>query len=445
MRRNSLGLRLMGLALLMVAASLVLAGVILQTLFVDNLERSVRGDLDAALTRLVALIDPTQPVTTILAPLPDPRYETPLGGRYWQIEALDSGGMARSRSLFDQELPTGGVADGETFHWVNGNGLHLILVSRTVEIGTRRFRVSVGEDHDRIHQAGIQYGWDIARLFSLLGIAIVAAAWAQLRLVLLPLNRLRNAVDDVRRGEVERLEGDFPAEIEPLVDEVNGLLSEREVLAQRGRRRASDLAHGLKTPLAALHGIAMRLRDRGEEMEASSLDELALEMSSRVDYQMRLASLRTRSGEHRESSSLNTAILRTVTVLRKTERGERLHWLAELGDDIHVDIHRQDLMELVGVTLENASKWAKSSVVVQISRQAEMAVLTITDNGPGIADKKMEKLGRRGARLDEKVPGTGLGLAIATEILELNGGTIAYMQAPRGGLTVEMRLPLARR
>lgn len=445
MRRNSLGLRLMGLALLMVAGSLLLAGVILHSLFVDNLERSVRSDLDAALTRLVALIDPAQAVTTILAPLPDPRYETPLGGRYWQVEALDSAGMARSRSLFDQELPSSDVADGEAFHWVNSDGLHLILVSRIVEIGPRRFRVTVAEDHDRIHQAGVQYGWDIARLFGLLGIVIVTAAWAQLRLVLLPLNRLRNAVDDVRRGEVDRLGGQFPAEIEPLVDEVNGLLSEREALAQRGRRRASDLAHGLKTPLAALYGIAMRLRDRGEEAEATSLDELALEMSSRVDYQMRLASLRTRSGEHRESSSLNTAILRTVSVLRKTERGEQLHWQVELGDDMHVDIHRQDLMELVGVTLENASKWASSSVVVQISQRAEMAVLKITDDGPGIPAKQIEKLGRRGARLDEAVPGTGLGLAIATEILELNGGAIAYQQGRRGGLTVEMRLPLARR
>jgi signal transduction histidine kinase len=435
----------MGLALLIVAGCLFLAGIILQTLFVDNLERSVRDDLDAALSRLVAQIDPAQADITILAPLPDPRYETPLGGRYWQVEALDSHTMARSRSLFDQELPTGEHADGEAFHWANGDGLNLILVSRTVEIGTRHFRVTVAEDQNRIRAAGVQYGWDIARLFGLLGVAIFAAAWAQLRLVLRPLSRLRNAVDDVRRGEVERLDGDFPSEIEPLVDEVNGLLSEREALAQRGRRRASDLAHGLKTPLAALHGIAMRLRDRGEEAEASSLDELAFEMSSRIDYQMRLASLRPRSGDHRESSSLNTAILRTVTVLRKTERGEILHWQAELGDDVYVDIHRQDLMELVGVTLENASKWARSSVTVHISRQADVAVLRITDDGPGIPTKKIEMLGRRGARLDEAVPGTGLGLAIATEILELNGGSISYARAPRGGLAVEMRLPLAKR
>ncbi|KKB80832.1 hypothetical protein VW35_01095 [Devosia soli] len=445
MKTNSLGLRLMGLAFIMVTISLIMAGVILQTLFVDNLERSVRNDLDAALTRLVALIDPDRADPTILAPLPDPRYEVPMGGRYWQIEALDGEGVARSRSLFDQQIDTAQAPDGNAFHWINGEGLHLILVSRTVEIVNKRFRVTVGEDHDRIHQAGMQYGWDIAKLFSLLGIVIVGAAWAQLRLVLRPLDRLRNAVDDVRRGEVARLEGKFPSEIEPLVDEVNGLLAERETLAQRGRRRASDLAHGLKTPLAALHGIAMRLRDRGDEAEATSIDELALEMSSRVDYQMRLASLRTRTGEHHESSSLNTAILRTVTVLRKTESGEQLHWMVELGDEVHVDIHRQDLMELVGVTLENACKWARSAVVVQIFREADVALLKIIDDGPGIPPKEIQKLGRRGARLDENVPGTGLGLAIATEILDLNAGSITYAEAPRGGLAVTLRLPLARR
>ena len=432
----------MSMAALLVVGSLILAGLVLQALFVVNLERTVRADLDAALSRLVALIDPEKPEPTIREPLPDPRYETPLGGRYWQIEALDNRLMARSRSLFEQELETGGAADGETYHQSSQDGLHLILLSRTVTIGTRQFRITVGEDHEEVHRAGVQYGWDIAKLFSLLAIAILGAAWAQLQLGLMPLNRLRRTVDDVRRGEADRLTGRFPSEIQPLVDEVNGLLAEREALAQRGRRRASDLAHGLKTPLAALHGIAMRLRDKGDEDEATSLDELALEMSARVDYQMRLASLRTRSAEHHESSSLNTAILRTLAVLRKTDRGERLHWQAELGDDHKVDIHRQDLMELVGIMLENASKWARSTVIVQTRKEGNQALLRISDDGPGIPPELTDKLGNRGARLDENVPGTGLGLAIATEILEINNGSITYAKADRGGLLVEIRLPL---
>ncbi|QQR40004.1 sensor histidine kinase [Devosia rhizoryzae] len=443
MNRQSLGLRLMGLAASMVVFSLVFAGFILHALFVSNLERSVQGDLEAALTRIVALIDPAAAQPSIRLPLPDPRYDTPLGGRYWQIEDTDSGAIARSRSLFDQELGGEPVSETGTFHFSNDSNLHLIMIRRPIEVGNRHFEVTVGENHEPIHEAGMRFAWDIARLFSLLGLVILGIAWVQLRLGLRPLDRLRSSVDEVRRGDVDALTGAFPSEIQPLVDEVNALLAERQSLAERGRRRAADLAHGLKTPLAALHGVAMRLRDRGDEDDAVVLDDLAQEMSSRVDYQMRLAALRSRSREHRESSSLNTAVLRTMTVLRKTGRGEMLHWKAELGEEVNVDIHRQDLLELIGVTLENGAKWARTTVAVQSSKQDGMALITVGDDGPGIEPEHMQKLGSRGLRHDESVPGTGLGLAIAKEILELNRGTIGYAVAPLGGLLVEIRLPLA--
>ncbi|QMV01929.1 sensor histidine kinase [Devosia sp. D6-9] len=444
MRRGSLGLRLMGFAILLVVGALVLSGFALHGLFVSNLETNARADLDAALSRLVALIDPKQAEPRVIGPLPDPRYETPLGGRYWQIEAVDGSGVARSRSLWDQQFHTTEGADGQSLQPLS-DGHEAIVFTRTVEIGAHRFRVTVGEDYEDIRLAGVRYGWDIAKLFALLAMVIIGAAWVQLRLGLMPLDRLRRSVDDVRKGKITRLTGNFPSEVQPLVDQVNGLLSEREALVDRGRQRASDLAHGLKTPLAALHGIAMRLRDKGDELQAEAIEELADEMSARVDYQMRLASLRTRSGDRRESTSLNSAVIRTVTVLRKTHQGEFLHWMAELGDDLQVDIHRQDLMELVGITLENASKWAHSKVIVRSRQDGEMAVLEISDDGPGIPPKLLGELGSRGARLDESLPGTGLGLAIATEILVLNGGSIAYSIAEAGGLAVEIRLPLAER
>ncbi|CDP51090.1 periplasmic sensor signal transduction histidine k inase [Devosia sp. DBB001] len=434
----------MGFAVLLVVGALVLSGFALHGLFVSNLETNARADLDAALSRLVALIDPEQAEPRVIGPLPDPRYETPLGGRYWQIEAVDGSGVARSRSLWDQQFHTTDAADGQSFQPLS-DGHEAIVFTRTVEIGPHRFRVTVGEDYEDIRLAGVRYGWDIAKLFALLAMVIIGAAWVQLRLGLMPLDRLRRSVDDVRKGRITRLTGNFPSEVQPLVDQVNGLLSEREALVDRGRQRASDLAHGLKTPLAALHGIAMRLRDKGDEQQAEAIEELADEMSARVDYQMRLASLRTRSGDRRESTSLNSAVIRTVTVLRKTHQGEFLHWMAELGDDLQVDIHRQDLMELVGITLENASKWAHSKVVVRSRQDSEMAVLEISDDGPGIPPKLLGELGSRGARLDESLPGTGLGLAIATEILVLNGGSIAYSVAEAGGLAVEIRLPLAER
>ena len=437
---------MMGLAIVWVVLSLGAAGVAMQYLFGVNIERSTRADMDAALTRLAAVILPSADLPSLSTPLPDPRYATPFGGRYWQIEALDSGRIARSRSLWDFVIDAPND-DGAVHHQAGPDGQHLILLTRQLQIdsaaGPRRFLVTVGQDHGPIHAATQQFGHDATQVQLLLGALIILAAWLQVRLGLSPISRVKHAIEAVRRGDAARLEGGFPSELSPLVQEVNGLLDARDVMMERSRAKAADLAHGLKTPLAAIHGIAERLRDRGNDAEADMLQVLSLEMSERVDYQMRLAALRLRTSEHATRSSLDAAILRTLTVLKKTGRGESLHWVAELVDDCWVDVHRQDLMELVGITLENAAKWSSSRVIIRSQRHQDMALLEICDDGPGIPEDQLKSLGIRGMRLDQTLPGSGLGLAIAAEILELNNGTVSFSRAQVGGLVVNISLPLA--
>ncbi|MBD8065700.1 HAMP domain-containing histidine kinase [Devosia sp. PTR5] len=441
----SLKLRLMGLAAIWVIVSLLAAAFILHFLFVANLERTAHEDMDAAMTRLVALIDAQSPGSNLTAPLPDPRYDTPLGGRYWQITTPDGAILGRSRSLWDMTIPVTGATEREINHFAAPPEWHIIYIMRSIDIGGRTIAVMVGEDHQPIHAAANKFAWDIGWLFSLLALLILLAAWLQLRLGLAPLARLREGVDAVRKGQKPRLIGEMPREVLPLIDEVNALLEERAANTEKARRRASDLAHGLKTPLAALHGIALRVRDKGNAADADLIDDLAFEMSKRVDYQMRVAALQVRNAEHRESTSLNSAVIRTITVLKKTGRGEGLHWMADLPQDFEVDIHRQDLMELVGVLLENATKWAASQVIVRSHGTEEAVQLEIGDDGVGIEEDKLAALGRRGVRLDETAPGTGLGLSIAAEILDINGGTIDYGRSEAGGLRVTVTLPLTNR
>jgi signal transduction histidine kinase len=100
-------------------------------------------------------------------------------------------------------------------------------------------------------------------------------------------------------------------------------------------------------------------------------------------------------------------------------------------------------MELVGITLENAAKWASSRVVVRSMRNGEYAKLEICDNGPGIPAEQLLSLGKRGVRLDESLPGSGLGLAIAAEILDINRGSMMFGEASGGGLVVTLTLPLS--
>lgn len=443
---HSLRLRMMGLAVVWVVASLVAAGLALQYLFGVNIERSSREDMEAALMRIAAVIVPDDDPPSLSTPLPDPRYATPFGGRYWQIEALDTGEVSRSRSLWDFviEAPN---ADDAVHHQPGPEGRHLILLSRRLEIegeaGVRPYLVTVAQDHGPLHEAAQSFARDLTQVLLVLGGLIIIAAWLQIKAGLFPIERVKQAIESVRRGDLTRLEGKFPTELQPLIQEVNGLLDAREVMMERARSRASDLAHGLKTPLAAIHGIAERLRSKDCETEANLLQDLSFEMSERVDYQLRLAALRVRTSAHSAHASLNTAVIRTLTVLKKTGRGEELHWVADLAGDCWVDLHRQDLMELVGVTLENAAKWATSRVTVRSRHDGQMATLEISDDGPGIPAEQLKSLGVRGVRLDQSLPGTGLGLAIAAEILDINRGKMTFGHAPGGGLVVTLCLPLS--
>jgi signal transduction histidine kinase len=444
---RSLRLRLMAVALVWVVVSLVGAALILQYLFTVNVERSARENMEAAITRLAASIVADANPPAIAEPLPDPRYSTPFGGRYWQIEAVDTGAITRSRSMWDQNIDVPTNYDG-VFYRTGPDNRQLILLTRLLQVdgpgGPQAFRVTVGEDYDPIHRATQAFVQDASRLLALLGAVILIAAYLLLRLGLGPVSRIRQAIEAVRHGNTARLEGKFPSELDSMVDELNRLLEVREVMSDRARARAADLAHGLKTPLAALHGIADRLRETGNDPDADLLQDLSFEMSERVDYQLKLSVLRPRTGADNVSSSLNTAVLRTVAVLKKTSRGEDLHWVAQLGADCLVNIHRQDLMELIGVLMENATKWASSRIVVQSRLEEACAILEICDDGPGIPDDHSSQLGERGHRLDENLPGTGLGLSIAREILALNGGSMAFSRADLGGLMVSLCLPLSR-
>ena len=438
---------MMGLAVVWVCTSLLAAGLSLQYLFSVNIERTTREELDAALTRLAAVLVSSPGGPALSAPLPDPRYDTPFGGRYWQVELLRTGQLARSRSLWDFVIDAP-MSDDEVHHQPGPDDTHLILRTRLLEIESdndrEKYLVTVAQDHGPIHEATQRFGQDVTQVLFGLGGLIVLAAWLQIRIGLSPIRGVKLAIEAVRRGDIERLEGQFPTELRPLVQEVNGLLDARETMMERARARAADLAHGLKTPLAAVHGIAERLRDQGIITEADLLQDLSFEMSERVDYQMRMAALRVRTSAHAMRSSLNSAVIRTLTVLKKTGRGEALHWVADLSDDCWVDVHRQDLMELVGVTLENAAKWASGRVIVRSMRKGDNAVLEICDDGPGIPSDQLSSVGTRGVRLDQTLPGSGLGLAIAAEILDINRGSMTFAEAPGGGLVVTLVLPISR-
>ncbi|MHB1111033.1 MAG: sensor histidine kinase [Devosia sp.] len=453
MTPRSLRLRLLAGAALWIALALFVAGIGIAYMFIASVERDQRRDLTATFNRVVALIDPAASPPGLSQPLTDPRYETPFSGLYWQLEDITTGEAGRSRSLWDfaigsAALPAAaGATQFATLSGPSGQSLSVLVrdIRLTEEAGNRALRVTIAEDRATLDATIARFGWELAAALLLLAAALIAAAWLQVHLGLSQLQKLRAGIEAIRRGQSDRLEGDFPAEVLPLTAEVNELLQSQQATIDFARARAADLAHGLKTPLAVLATTADALRTRSDPETAALVEQLASEMADRVDYQLRLSRLRMRTRAHMLSARLDEALRRTVAVLRKTHDGERLNWVAELGQPLAVDIDDHDLIELVGVLLENAAKWAQSAVHLRSRRDGGMAEVSISDDGPGLTEAQIAGLGTRGRKLDESKKGSGLGVSIALEIVALNNGTLDFGRSERGGLLITLRLPLAAR
>lgn len=449
MRPRSLRLRLLGGAALWIVLALIVAGLAIGWMFTANVERSMREGLTASLNRLVAQIDAGASEPVSATALPDPRYATPLSGVYWQVEELGTANAWRSRSLWDAMLDTSGAAaPGGTERFVTLAGpsdqpLSAMLREVSFADQHKRFRVTLAENRALLDESIRQFGGDLVLALVFLGLALILAAWLQVQLGLRPLQNLRKGIGAVRRGEAQKLPAEYPAELLPLVGEVNELLEQQQKSMEFARARAADLAHGLKTPLSVLRNLAAEMKHEGEADAGTQVDEIVGEMDDRVEYQLRLSRLRMRTKAHQLSASLNEAVDRTVAVLGRTQEGEVLDWKVEVAPQLTVDIDRHDLMELVGVILENAAKWGKSRVRVEGHANGGFAELRIADDGPGLSEAQIAHLGVRGQRHDESRRGSGLGLAIALEVVALNAGTVHFARAAEGGLEATVRLPLA--
>lgn len=442
MKAISLRWRLLLGAAVWIGLALIALGFLMVGLFRAHVEASTELDLTSSLNRLVAQIDPAG-MTGLDRPLSDPRYDLPYGGLYWQVEDVQSGAFIRSPSLFDFALAPDPAADAVLQALPGPAETDLLALSRRVNIEDRPFRVTIAEDSVEIDEAVRRFASETAIALALGWLALLLAAVLQVRLGLAPLQRIRLGLEDVQAGRSERLEGIFPREVSPLIAQVNTMLAEQQASLKFARARAADLAHGLRTPLAALQATADRLRKLGDEEEAQAVEELCGAMIERIEYQLRLTQLRLRAGNGSARTPLARPIEQTASVLRKTSQGEALHWEIDCPGDIEVRLDRHDLIELTGVLLENAVRHARTRVRVSGGRVSEQVVLSVADDGPGMTETQMKTAQNRGVRHDQVGPGAGLGLAIASDIARINGGSLEVVASDLGGIEVVVTLPLA--
>jgi signal transduction histidine kinase len=271
-------------------------------------------------------------------------------------------------------------------------------------------------------------------------ICMLAGFW-QVRKGLSALHELRSQLAAVRGGHERRVDGIYPAEVQPLVSDLNALLDHRERAVSRAVAKAGDLAHGLKTPLAVLTQEAERAESAGLHDLAERINEQVERMRRQMDYHLAHA----RAAASGATPGARCSVVASAEGLSRTL--QRLH--ADRGITIDVNVspdlcirgQREDLDEMLGNLLDNACKWAASRVVVASSQGDAGIVITVDDDGPGVAESKRDVVLQRGVRADEAAPGSGFGLAIVRDLAELYGGSISLDRSPVGGLRARLQLP----
>jgi signal transduction histidine kinase len=271
-------------------------------------------------------------------------------------------------------------------------------------------------------------------------VCILAGIW-QFRAALVPFGRLRQELSRLQDGSAERIEGKYPSEVQPLVNDLNSLLEHRERIARRALAKAGDLAHGLKTPLAVLAQEAEQLHAAGQHESAATIGVQIERMRRQVDYQLTQARASSAGNVASARCGVLISVEGLVRTLEKLYAARALKIEVDVAAALVVRGQREDLDEMLGNLLDNACKWAKSRVAVKSEQDGTMVVVTVDDDGPGLPVAMREQVMRRGVRADEAAPGSGLGLAIVRELAQLYEGTITLEHSPLGGLRARLRLP----
>jgi len=275
-------------------------------------------------------------------------------------------------------------------------------------------------------------------MFTLFGVVFIVAGFTQVRRGLSPFKRLRERLSDVRDGRAQRVDGSYPSEVQPLVNDLNALLDDRERRVAKALAKAGDLAHGLKTPLAVLAQEADTLAAAGQTDQASAIGQQVERMRRQLEYH--LAQARAAASDRTTARVvIGEAVQALVRTLERLYAGRALTIDARIPANLHARVRREDLDEILGNVLDNACKWARARVEITAAAAANFVTVTIDDDGPGLAASMRDAVLQRGVRADEAAPGSGFGLAIVRDLLELYEGEIALEASPLGGLRVRLR------
>nr|WP_156540539.1 HAMP domain-containing sensor histidine kinase [Agrobacterium vitis] len=443
--------------------ALVTMAVVISALYRQGAERSFNDLLRAQLYNVVNSVTVGDGESLSGSPaLGDLRFSQPGTGWYWLVEPLGSFNAAplASTSLGLTNLPVPSFEESpfdqnyERFYGMTdsfGNRLRIAETEVILDESGRAARFRVSGNLKVVEDEITGFSHRLYAVLAMFGVGGLLVNAVTIIFGLKPLDRARRALERIRGGEAERIEGEFPREIEPLANEINALIDSNHRIVERARMQVGNLAHSLKTPIAVLLNEARVLDPpHGEVIKAQ-----ASAMQSQVGTYLNRARIAAQRESVLSRAEVEPVLERLVRVMRKLNPDKQFEVQLESqasGQGLVLAMESQDLEEILGNLLENAARHSETTVTVtaRIAPTGEVGLdpgrrawleIIVEDDGPGLDPDQIGEALKRGRRLDESKPGTGLGLSIVKEITSEYQGKLGLSRGVNGGLLARLVLP----
>ncbi len=427
---------------------------VLDSAFTSAGEQSQRDILDGHLVGLLAAAEEGTSHNLALPPyrLREPRFDQIGSGLYGVLRDGDNNVLWRSDSSLGLEIPEGIFPELGNHLFQRealADGTPLLTLSLAVEWEfedgvVRTYVFKVAESLDSFNATIARFRGQLFGWFAAVAVTMLIAFSMLLRGLMKPLRQIETEITEIEEGERVSLSSTFPTELTGVARNLNLLIDSERARSDRYRYTLDNLAHSLKTPLAAMRAL---LNERQQQDFGARFNEQIDRMDEIVRYQLRKPAASVADNLVLAPVPVAKEVHRLIDGLRKVYHDKAPEFEVRVEDGMQFRGDTGDFLELAGNLLDNACKWCEKrvriSVVPSVGARAIASgmVLTVSDDGPGIPEDAAKALMQRGMRLDEATPGHGIGLAVVKDIAHSYGGSLAIQASELGGAEFMVSIP----
>lgn len=423
--------------------------VVLDSAFREAGEQAQEDILDGQLIALLAAADPNAEGELVMPPvMQEPRLGTIGSGLYAELRDDRVGSVWQSQSSLGIYVPFGsppppGPPSFSRISLADGTPLMALAISVEWELANgelRPYSFYVAESLDSFNAQIARFRRQLFGWFAAVALIMLLAISLVMRGVLKPLRQIEDEISEIEEGRRDSLTEGLPTELDSVARNMNLLIGSERGRSDRYRQTLDNLAHSLKTPLAAIRAV---LSDQAKTDSTEKIQSQIERMNDIVRYQLRKPASLVSDSFAVGSVAIEDQLERLIDGLKKVYRDKNPAIALTVDRRAEFRGDTGDFLELSGNLVDNACKWCRSVVDIEVTRPDGVAGirLTVSDDGPGIPEDAAELLLQRGMRLDESAPGHGIGLAIVKEIAASHGGELSIARSPRGGAEISVSIP----